>query len=189
LSGFTAFLDANTLYPAPLRDLLMELAVSDLFRARWSRAVHEEWIESLLEKRPDLTRAQLEGVRDLMDAHARDAVVVGYEPLIDALTLPDPDDRHVLAAAITGRADVIVTWNLDDFPTETLRTYGIEAQNPDVFLTHQFRLSQPVFLQAVRTVRGRLRKPPKSAAEYLDTLRAQGLLATVAEIEAYDQFI
>lgn len=189
MGNFTAFLDASVLYPAPLRDLLLELAVADLYRAKWSNAVHEEWIGALLKSRPDLTRAQLERTRDLMNAHTRDALVTDFESLIDVLELPDPDDRHVLAAAIKGRADLIVTVNLRDFPANKLGRWGIEAQHPDEFLTHQFHLSQPVFLQAVKTVRQRLKNPPKSVEEYLDMLRAQGLLATVKEIEPFDQFI
>jgi predicted nucleic acid-binding protein len=189
LGNFTAFLDASVLYPAPLRDLLLELAVSDLYRAKWSDAVHEEWIAAVRRTRNDLTRAQLERTRDLMNAHVRDALVTGFEQLIDVLDLPDPNDRHVLAAAIKGRADLIVTINLKDFPAERLDRWGIEAQHPDEFLTHQFHLSQPVFLQAVRTVRTRLKNPPKSVPDYLDTLRTQGLIATVKAIEPFDRFI
>lgn len=189
MGNFTAFLDASVLYPAPLRDLLLELAVADLYRAKWSDAVHEEWIRSVLRDRPDLTRAQLERTRDLMNLHARDALVTDFEQLIDVLKLPDPDDRHVLAAAIKGRADLIVTTNLRDFPAEALEQWGIEAQHPDEFLTHQFHLSEPTFLEAVKTVRLRLKKPPKSVEDYLDTLRTQGLLATVKAIEPFDKFI
>jgi predicted nucleic acid-binding protein len=185
----TAFLDACVLYPAPLRDLLLELAVADLYRAKWSDAVHEEWISAVLKNRPDLTRAQLERTRDQMNTHARDALVTDFEQLIDVLDLPDPGDRHVLAAAIKGRADLIVTVNLKDFPAKKLDRWGIEAQHPDEFLTHQFHLSQPVFLQAVKTVRLRLKNPPKSVEDYLDTLRIQGLLTTVKAIELFDQFI
>ena len=83
--------------PAPLRDLLLELAVSDLFRAKWSASVHEEWIRALLRSRPDLTAERLERTRRLMDAHVRDALVTGFEDLIGEIVLPDPDDRHVLA--------------------------------------------------------------------------------------------
>ena len=107
MANFTALLDASVLYPAPLRDLLLELAVSDLYRAKWSDAVHEEWIRAVLKNRPDLTRVQLERTRDLMNMHARDALVTDFEPLIDVLELPDPDDSHVLAAAIKGHADLI----------------------------------------------------------------------------------
>lgn len=116
----TVLFDACVLYPAPLRDLLMRLAATDLFRARWSDAIHDEWIRSVLTQRPDL-EAQLARTRQLMDAHVMDCLVTGYEPLIDTLGLPDPGDRHVLAAAIIGRADLIVTKNLRDFPADRLR--------------------------------------------------------------------
>jgi len=95
VSQFTAILDACVLHPAPLRDLLMHLALTDLFRAKWTDAIHEEWIRSVLENRLDLTREQLERTRQLMNAHVRDCLVTNYEDLIPVLTLPDPDDRHV----------------------------------------------------------------------------------------------
>lgn len=189
MSRFTAFLDASVLYPAPLRDLLLELAVADLFRAKWSNAVHDEWIGALLRTRGDLTREKLERTRDLMNVHVRDALVTDFEQLIEILDLPDPDDRHVLAAAIKGRADLIVTANLRDFPADVLGRWGIEAQHPDEFLTHQFHLAPPAFLAAIKTVRLRLENPPKTVHDYLDTLRSQGLLATVSEIQPFDQFI
>ena len=90
----------------------MYLALTDLFRARWTERIHEEWISGVLKDRPDLTRDKLTRVRDLMNFHVSDALVTGFDELIPSLTLPDPNDRHVLAAAIRGRADVIVTKNL-----------------------------------------------------------------------------
>src|ERR1019366_8945359 len=102
------FYDANVLYPAELRNLPMHLAMTGRFRARWSDGVHEEWITALLRNRPDLSRAKLDRTRMLMDKHAADALVTGYEDLIEGLQLPDLDERHVLAAAIRGRADGIV---------------------------------------------------------------------------------
>jgi hypothetical protein len=87
LASFTAFLDASVLYPAPLRDLLMEVAVSDLYRAKWSAAVHDEWINALLRTRTDLSREKLERTRDMMNAHARDALVTDFEDMIGILTL------------------------------------------------------------------------------------------------------
>ena len=161
MGSFTTFLDASVLYPAPLRDLLLEVAVSDLYRAKWSNPAHEEWINALLQTRTDLTREKLERTRDMMNAHVHDALVTNFEDLLGILTLPDPNDRHVLAAAIKGRADLIVTANLKDFPDSVLGRWGVEAQHPDEFLTNQFHLSQPVFLKTVRTVRLRLKNPPK----------------------------
>ena len=141
MATFTALYDACVLYPAPLRDLLMHLAITDLFRARWTDQIHDEWIRSLLDNRPDLKLEQLERTRTLMNSHVRDCLVTGFEPLIDGLTLPDPDDRHVLAAAIRTRASVIVTFNLDDFPSDVLEPVGLEAQHPDEFVTHLIDLS------------------------------------------------
>jgi predicted nucleic acid-binding protein len=162
--AFTALYDACVLYPAPIRDVLMHLALADIYRARWTNAIHEEWIRSVLKNRPDLTRAQLERTRDLMNAHARDALVQGFEDVIPSLSLPDPDDRHVLAAAIHGRADVIVTYNTKDFPAETTASYGIEIQHPDEFLIHVLDLAPGAVLEALKRLRQSLKNPPVAIA-------------------------
>jgi hypothetical protein len=124
----------------------------------------------VLKKRLDLTRAQLERTRDLMNAHARDALVQGFEDPIPSLSLPDPDDRHVLAAAIRGRADVIVTYNTKDFPAETAAYYGIEIQHPDEFLIHVFDLSAGAVLGALQRLRQTLKNPPVAIEQYLARL-------------------
>src|SRR5260370_28098425 len=100
MAGVVAVLDACVLYPAPIRDLLLQLAKQDAFQARWSDDIHEEWIRSVLKDRNDLTAAQIARTRTLMERHLCDARVTGYAELLPTLTLPDPDDRHVLAAAI-----------------------------------------------------------------------------------------
>ena len=133
-----AVFDANVLYPAPMRDLLMHLTLIGLFQAKWSLQIQEEWISNLLVNRPDLTRLQLERTQRLMNKHAVDALVSGYEYLIPSLQLPDPNDAHVLAAAIQAHSDVIVTINLRDFPSKILAPYGIEAQHPDEFIMNLF---------------------------------------------------
>jgi hypothetical protein len=124
LANFTAFYDASVLYGSALRNLLMHMALTGLFHAKWSAGVHEEWIAALLRNRPDLSREKLERTRMLMDKHAENALVTGYEDLIEELHLPDPNDRHVLAAAIRGHASVIVTANLRHFPRKTSRRLG-----------------------------------------------------------------
>lgn len=189
MSHFAALLDANVLYPAPLRDILLQLAVSDLFRAKWTADIHREWIEALLEREPHRDRAALERTQDLMDNHTRDCLVTGYEPLIASLELPDPDDRHVLAAAIVGRCDVIVTQNLKDFPSEVLAPYGIEPQHPDTFLSNHLNLFPGPFCAAVRKVRARLKHPPYSTDQYLGTLTRLGLVVTVSELKQYAPLI
>jgi len=179
MANFTVVYDSNVLYPAPLRDLLMRLALTDLFRARWTDDIHEEWMRNLLEDRPDITRTQVERTRDLMNAHVRDCLVEGYQSLIPALDLPDPDDRHVLAAAIRANASVIVTFNLNDFPEEQLAAYGIEAQHPDEFIVHLLDLDSTKVCAAVEEQRASLRNPPKTPEEFLEILLRQGLPRTV----------
>ncbi len=172
---FTVVYDACVLYPAPLRDLLMRLALTDLYRARWSDQIHEEWITAVLRNRSDLSRAQLERTRSLMNAHVRDALVDGHQSLIPALELADPDDRHVLAAAIQCGADLILTFNLEDFPEQTLGSYGISACHPDPFLVNQLNLDSERVCAAMHAHRASLKNPPKTVEEYLATLEEQGL--------------
>lgn len=185
MSHFTALYDACVLYPAELRNLLMYLALTDLFRAKWTDAIHEEWIEALLKTRDNVTREKLERTRDLMNAHVRDCLVTGYEDLIPALQLPDPDDRHVLAAAIRGRADVIVTFNLKDFPAAVLSPLGIESQHPDEFVTHLLDLDSGAVCLAVKRQRESLKKPAMSIEELLTVFERCGLSQTVARLRGF----
>ena len=189
LATFTVVYDACVLYPAPLRDLLMQLALTDLFRAKWSNAIHEEWIRGVLRHRPDLEREQLERTKTLMNSHVRDSLVEDFEDLIPAIQLPDLNDRHVVAAAIRARADVIVTYNLKHFPIAVLHAYGIEPQHPDEFLTHLIDLSPDVFCSAVSIHRKRLRHPPKTVEDYLDTLEQQELPRTVAYLRKFSEVL
>lgn len=123
MSNFTVLYDSCVLYPAPLRDLLMHLAVTNLYQAKWTDAIHDEWTRNVLKDRPDLRPEQLQRTRELMNAHVLDCLVTGYESLINGLSLPDQDDRHVLAAAIHAGADLIVTFNLKDFPDGSLKLH------------------------------------------------------------------
>ncbi len=126
--------DACVLYPAPLRDLLMQLALTDTFQASWTDQIHDEWTRNVLADRPDVRAESLARCRRLMDEHVPDCLITGYEFLIPTLTLPDPNDRHVLAAAIHGAAGVIVTFDLGDFPASSLGQFQIEALPPDDFI-------------------------------------------------------
>lgn len=185
MAAFIVFYDANVLYPAELRNFLMHLALIGVFRAKWSADVHEEWIRSLLANRPDLTREKLERTRQLMDKAAPDALVAGYEHLIPGLQLPDPDDRHVLAAAIRCGASVIVTCNLSDFPTTVLGEFDIEAQHPDEFILHLLDLAPGLVLEAAENHRKSLKNPPKTVGEYIDALESQGLTQTASVLREY----
>jgi predicted nucleic acid-binding protein len=182
VSNFTAVYDACVLYPAPLRDLLMELALTDLFRARWSAEIHKEWMRNVLKNRPNLTESQLLRTKAFMDANVRDALITGFESLIPSLELPDDNDRHVLAAAIRCSADVIVTFNLKDFPSDYLLNFDIEAQHPDDFILYLLDFYPVQVCSATEKVRQRLRKPPMNHENYLANLLRQGLPQTVSRM-------
>lgn len=162
-----ALLDANVLYPAGLRDFLLRLADQSLYAPLWSADIHAEWIGSVLADRPDLTEDVLERTRAVMDRHFPDAVVTGYSARTAGLDLPDPDDIHVLAAAIEGEADMIVTRNLRDFPADRLAPLGLTAQPPDAFIVNLFDADPEPVLAAVRGHRAALRNPPRTASEHL----------------------
>lgn len=185
----TVVYDACVLYPAPLRDLLMHLALTNLFRAKWSATIHEEWIRNVLLNRPDLPREQLERTRRLMDSHVRDCLAEGYEALIDTLMLPDPGDRHVLAAAIVSHANLIITFNRKDFPITALQPHGIETQHPDLFITQLMDLELADVCAAMKRHRQSLKYPPKSVDEYLALLERQGLSATANRLRAYTHLL
>ncbi|MDX1492067.1 MAG: PIN domain-containing protein [Pseudohongiellaceae bacterium] len=188
MSKFTVVYDACVLYPAPLRDLLMRLALSDLFKAHWTDRIHEEWIEALL-KTGKWTRERLERTRDLMDAHARDAKVEGYEALIDTLELPDPNDRHVLAAAIRCGADAIVTMNLRDFPEDILVSFGIDVLHPDDFIYYQLDMAPAACCKALRQQRLALKNPTIAVDEFLSVLQKQQLPQTVSRLREFVEFL
>ncbi|MGO9880865.1 MAG: PIN domain-containing protein [Acidimicrobiales bacterium] len=153
--AFTALYDANVLHPASLRDLLIRLGQTGLFRPRRTEQILDETIESILRRRPDLDAGNLARTRALMCEAVVDCLVTGYEPLIDGLELPDPDDRHVLAAAIRCGAEVIVTLNLKDFPASVLEPFNIEAQTPVVSVLHVVDLA-PGLVAAVVALRAEL---------------------------------
>ena len=189
MSRRTVVYDACVLYPAPLRSFLMYLAVTDLYHARWTNDIHEEWMRNVVKDHADILREQVERIRDLMNAHVRDCLVTGYEPLIMSLTLPDPDDRQVLAAAIHCEADTIVTFNLKDFPEDALKPYGIEAQHPDEFLLCQLELAPTVVCAAAQRHRESLQNPPMNVKEYLASLERQGLAQAVASLREFTDLI
>jgi predicted nucleic acid-binding protein len=181
---FVVIYDACVLYPAPLRDLLIRLAVTGLFGARWSEQIHDEWSRNLLANRPELVD-KLPRTIELMNQAVPDSLVTGHDVLINSLTLPDPDDRHVLAAAIRAGAQLIVTFNLKDFPSQHLAPFGVEAVHPDDFVAQQFDLNEGGILAAVKSHRAALRNPPRSVDEYLDTLAASGLVRTADRLREF----
>jgi predicted nucleic acid-binding protein len=184
-SPFTAVFDACVLYPAPLRDFLMWLALSGRFRARWSDLIHDEWVRNLLKNRPELDPANLQRTVECMNAAVPDALVTGHEALIAGLILPDPGDRHVLAAAIRCGASVIITFNERDFPEDRLAPFGIEVQHPDEFIDNLFDLDQAAVVAAAQKQRQTLKNPPIDTDRYLEILQKQGLIRTVKNLAGF----
>ena len=182
-TGLIVVYDACVLYPAPLRDFLMWLALTDLFQAKWTDKIHEEWMNNVLKNRPDLTYKQLERTKQLMNQNVRDCLVTGYEQLIDELELPDADDRHVLAAAIKSDAEVIVTFNLKDFPSEYIGRYGIKAQHPDDFILNLINLNSELVCQAFKNQLTTLKNPPMTSDQLLDILIKQQLTKSMAILQ------
>jgi hypothetical protein len=158
----------------------MHLAIVGLVRARWTDAIQEEWIRNLLADGRGRERERLERTRDLMNQAIPDCLVAGYEARIPALHLPDPEDRHVLAAAIEAEASVIVTLNLKDFPPDALTPHGIVAQHPDEFICDRWKEDPDRVCLAAQRQRANLKNPPKSVEEFLQTLEDQGLMQAVA---------
>ena len=178
-------LDACVLFPAPLRDFLMHLALLDVFQARWTNEIHDEWIRNVLKMRSDLTQSQLTRTRDLMNSHVRDCLVENYEDLINEVTLPDQNDRHVLAAAVKANAEIIVTFNLRDFPNDILLIHNLKAISPDNLLAELFDYNADNFNLAFERQLKSLKKPPKTIDELLEILESQGLQRTVAKLKYY----
>ena len=186
---YTVVLDACVLYPAPLRDLLLSVAAAGVYRARWTYLIQDEWMRNLARNRPDISPRALRRTAATMNEVIEDCLIEKFEYLIDGLALSDPDDRHVLAAAIVGHADAIVTFNLRDFPEEIIVAHGIDILHPDDFLVAQCDLASIRVLASIKANRARLRNPPKTAEELIATYEAQGLPQTCKILRAAIELI
>ncbi|WP_251954831.1 PIN domain-containing protein [Salinibacter ruber] len=163
--------DANVLYSAQLRDFLMRLVLGGALRAHWTEQIHEEWMRNVEVDYPDITWEELRRVRSLMDEALPRAEVTGYEGRIEDLSLPDPNDRHVLAAAIHAGADHIVTFNIRDFPSSKLESWDIEATGIGELVSGLFGQMPGRIIDVARRHRQSLTRPSKSPEEYLQLLR------------------
>jgi predicted nucleic acid-binding protein len=176
-------LDACVLFPIAVADALMSLATAGLFAAKWSTKIEEEWIQSLEEARPDL-KGKLGIRRNSMREAMPDWEVPtkGWEALVGCIKLPDPDDHHVLAAAIAGHADCIVTSNLKDFPAAVVQPFGIEILHPDDFIIKQWDLDELAAVAAFKRMRARRKKPEATAEDFAQAMERNGLAATAERL-------
>lgn len=180
---YTAILDACVLYPVSVADALMSFAEADLYAAKWTTLIEDEWIRNLEANRPELA-GRLTRRRDFMRMVVPDWEILepAWRALMPVLTLPDPDDVHVLAAAIAGHADCIVTANLVDFPASVLEVHGVTAVHPDDFLMAQFDLDQVRAIAALRDMRQRSKKPPYDAEEFAQIFERNGLVGMAGRL-------
>jgi len=180
---YTALLDACVLYPLAMTDALMSLATAGLYAAKWTVRIETEWIAALEERRPDL-KGRLDIRRDQMREAIPDWEVpeAAWQACAGGLRLPDPDDVHVLAAALAGHADCIVTANLKDFPVEAVGPLGVEVIHPDQFIVAQWDLDQLVAVAAFKRMRARWKKPQSTAEDFANALERGGLPATAQRL-------
>jgi predicted nucleic acid-binding protein len=164
---FRVFLDANVLYPASVRDTLLRAFEAGLIQAYWSEQILEEMRRNLV-LNSQCTNEQAASLVATLRRVFPTSIVTGYENLLPAMR-NDPGDRHVVAAALAARAEVIVTNNLKHFRKEDLPT-GMEAQSADTFLQNLFDLEPRVMMEVLRKQAADKRKPPVTFEQHLEGL-------------------
>ncbi|MCR8493013.1 PIN domain-containing protein [Brucella anthropi] len=184
-SPVVAVCDACILYPFHLRNVIVQASVDRLFQARWTDAIHDEWRRNLVANTPNLSIERLEITKRLMNGALPSASIAGYEKHIQAVRLPDPDDRHVAAAAIEAGASTIITWNLRDFPIGELRKHGLARQTPDAFLTALYEQVPERLTSSLANARRNLSRSRVSASDFIGILRDQRLTKLTAQIEKH----
>lgn len=184
---FTALLDACVLGGALRRNMLLSLAEAGLFRPRWSNRILDETQKAIAQ----ITKGETDGSRQraAVEAAFPEALVTGYEIFEEKLSLPDPDDNHVLAAAISTSASVIVTDNLADFPVEVLISHAIQAISADDFIADTIELDPSEAILAVRRMRERFNNPTLDVAGLIHKAEAQGLLQVATIMDEYQSLL
>ena len=171
-----AVYDACVLYPFHIRNLLVQCGADRLVEVRWTDEIHDEWIRNLAANVPTITAERLLQTRDLMKRVLPEATVSGYETRVATLALPDPDDRHVVAAAIVAGASHIVTWNLPDFPIDALAPFQLSVQDPDAFLMDRYAAAPDATIAVAAKARRNLKTSIPSTTEFISALVGQKLV-------------
>lgn len=173
---FTAVLDTNVIYPVQVRDILFWFAYYNFYTPKWSKHIFDEWGEVM--RRKGVSEKEIVKRMTWPDIAFPDALVTNYQNLIDKIKLNDPNDRHVLAAAIKSNANLIVTNNLKHFPGQTLKTYGLHAISPDNFLVDLIDLNQKTAVEAFSKMVFNRKSPSMDKYDVLEALRRNGLTQT-----------
>ncbi|HEX9538893.1 MAG TPA: PIN domain-containing protein [Streptosporangiaceae bacterium] len=176
---YTAVLDACVLVPIVLADTLLRVAEKGLYRPLWSDRILVEAQQATEEIHPGIdVSKRFASMREAFS----DALVTGWEELEPGILLPDEDDQHVVAAAVRGGADAIITANLADFPATALGPFGLEAVHPDDLLLDQLDLSPPTIVQVIHEQVAHTRKPPLTPQDLATLLGRAGVPGFAAEI-------
>lgn len=182
MAGFIATLDACVLVPITLADTLLRVAERELYRPVWSERILAETMDAICavhpEADPDAIRRRISD----MNTTFEDACIEGWESIEINIILPDPDDRHVVAAAVCGRAGVIVTSNLKDFPAAVLKPFGLEVLSPDDFLLDALDLAPRIVLDVIREQAAHSRRPVLSPVDVVARLARAGVPQFADEI-------
>jgi hypothetical protein len=180
---YTALLDACVLFPVAVCDSLMSVAATGLYAPKWTQRIEDEWTRSLGQKTgrpPGSYTVRRDAMRDA--APDWEVPEQAWSRIAPCLQLPDPDDVHVLAAAIAGHADCIVTANLKDFPEDALAPFGIQVIHPDEFLIAQMDLDSLSVLAAFKEQRARLKNPVYTPSAFADALERNALVLTAQRL-------
>jgi hypothetical protein len=181
----TAVCDACVLYPFHQRNILVQASADGLFDARWTDEIQDEWMRNLIANVPAIPPERLHATRHLMELALPGARIDGFHQLIDTITLPDPDDRHVVAAALTTKASHILTWNLRDFPAQSLKRHGLPRATPDVFLSDLYDKAPELVVASLANARRNLSKSNITAPDFLALLKGQGLTKLEKRLQSH----
>lgn len=183
--GAKVVLDACVLYPAPIRDLLLSLAAVGFYKPIWTEEIHQEWIRNLLKKRKDLSYEQLLKTKNAMNMAFPDANVENYKNFIGKVFLPDKYDRHIVACALKSKSEIIITFNIKDFPQKSLLKFNIQVLHPDEFITNIINTDKENSLRAFLTQVRRLKNPPMKAVDVFEALNKCGVPKSVYKIKKF----
>jgi hypothetical protein len=181
-----AVFDACILYPFHLRNILVEAATDRLVAARWTDEIHDEWMRNLASVR-GVQMAKLQRLRQVINEALPAATVTGYEEHIAAVSLPDPDDRHVVAAGITAGATLILTWNLRHFPAKELQKFGLRRETPDDFLSCLYDEVPDLVISSLAKARRNLTKSNVSALDFIGILDRQRMVQLAMRVQGHLQ--
>lgn len=181
----TVVCDACVLYPFHQRNILIQASADGLYDARWTEEIHDEWMRNLIANVPAISIERLHATRRLMEQALPEALVGKFHHHIEAISLPDPDDRHVVAAAIETKASHILTWNLRDFPATELRKHRLIRETPDGFLVGIYDEAPELVIGSLSNARRNLSKTGTSAQDFLELLLKQGFTKLARRLRSH----